>query len=47
MGQFPDLDLNYVASVLADIWGREHGYKVKVTLVPKEEVTPPQEETGG
>lgn len=47
MGQFPDLDLNYVASVLADIWGREHGCKVTVTLVPKEEVTPQKEEAGG
>lgn len=28
-------DCQYVANVLADIWGREHGYKVTIKLTPK------------
>ena len=27
----------YVLDVLYEIWGRENGYKIKVTLTPKEE----------
>ena len=26
----------YIAEVLADIWGRENGCKLKITLTPKE-----------
>lgn len=47
MGQFPEIDLNYVASVLADIWGREHGCKVTITLTPKEPAAPSQQENRG
>lgn len=47
MGQFPDFDLNYVAQVLADIWGREHGCEVRITLTQKEEVIPPGAVEGG
>lgn len=43
-------DPYYVAKVLADIWGREHGYKCQIILTPKEpsETTQePETEQGG
>lgn len=47
MEPFPQFDVNYVAKVLGEIWGREHGFQVKVTLTPKESATSSQQEEGG
>lgn len=37
-------DPHYVLNVLADIWGRENGYDVEVTLTPKEPDSIPDKE---
>lgn len=37
-------DPYYVAKVLADIWGREHGCKCQIILTPKEPVEAEQEQ---
>lgn len=39
---------NRVSKLLAEIWGREHGYyETKGTLMPKDSPTSPQQEEGG
>lgn len=36
-GHIEPFDPQHMVDVLAEIWGREHGYKVTITLSPKEE----------
>lgn len=31
-----EFDPHYIVNVLAEIWGREHGCELKITLTPKE-----------